>query len=180
MSKAISRRTLATAVGIFMCLVWASESSAKPPEKVFRGQIITAKKRIPTHAKSANAYIKTLKKLKTTKFWENKQKKSWKIYYAAFFKKPLNDLELTVKLYDITDGSKKLVSSYEQYMNTRGEKSVNSHITLDRDFFGVNKHILMTVETKGYILSSGKFMILGEAEKYSGEVNFTEEETRGD
>lgn len=178
MTKASIRRAWAIALGIsLICLVWGSEAEAKNPEKVFRGQIVTSSKRIPASAKSKNAYIKKLKKLRTKKFWENKKKKSWKIYYAAFFRKALNDLEVTVKLYDITNGKKKLVNSYEQYLSTRGEKSIISNITLEREFFGVNKQILMVMSTRSYILCSTKFHILGEAEKYSGEVNFEDDET---
>ena len=90
-----------------------------------------------------------------------------------------NDLELTVKLFDVTDGKKKLVNSYEQYTSDRGQRSLLSYITLERKFFGVNRHILMVMENRGRILATGRFTIIGEAEKFSGEVTFTEEETRG-
>ena len=66
----------------------------KTPEKVFRGQILTSNKRFPTSAKSVSSYIQKLKKNKKTKFQEDKKTKSWKIYIAAFFRKPLNDLEV--------------------------------------------------------------------------------------
>jgi hypothetical protein len=180
MNKTLMRRAIRAAVVICvagaMCGIGTAE--ARNPERVFRGQIVTATKRLPTSARSVGKYISTLKKLRKKKFWENKTKKSWKIYYAAFFRRPLNDLEVTVKLYDITDGRKKLVSSFEQYLDTRGQKSVISYVELERQYFGVNRQILMVMETRGYVLASTKFHILGEAEKYSGKVTFTEEETR--
>lgn len=150
-------------------------AEAGKPEQVFRGEIVTSKKRIPSSAKSPSAFVKKLRKLKTTKFWEDKAKKRWKIYYAAFFRRPLNDLEVTVKLWDISDGRKRLLTSYEQYLDGRGERSVISHITLDREDFGVNKRIMMTMESRGKVLALGKFQILGEAEKFSGEVDFTDD-----
>lgn len=153
-----------------------SSAEARNPEAVFRGQILTARKAFPTAAKSKAQYIKKLKKLKTSKFLENKENKSWKIYYAAFFRRPLNDLEVTVKLYDVTNGRKKLINSYEQYLSSRGEKSVISYITIERQHFGVNKQILMVMESRRYVLAMGRFYILGEAEKFSGEVDFTEDE----
>jgi len=157
----------------------ADAGRGRTPEQVFRGQIITSKKRLPLSAKSNAAYIKKLRHAKKKKFWENKTKKSWKIYYGAFFKRPLNDLEITVNLYDITDGKRFLKGSFEQYLDTRGAKSIISNITIDRDHFGVNRHIMMTVENRGRVLATGRFMILGEGPKYTGEVNFTEEETKG-
>lgn len=146
----------------------------RSPEKVFRGKIITSKKRFPTRAKSPGAYIKKIKKAKATKFQENKKTKSWKIYFAAFFRKPLNDLEVTVKLYDVSNKRRHLISSFEQYTQGRGQKSLISHIKLERKFFGVNKKILMVMESRKSVLAQGTFHILGEAEKFSGSVDFTD------
>lgn len=164
------------ALALALMVAGTSSAEARNPETVFRGQILTARKAFPTSAKSKAQYIKKLKKLKTSKFLENKEKKSWKIHYAAFFRRPLNDLEVTVKLYDVTNGRKKLINSYEQYLPRRGEKSVISHITLERQHFGVNKQILIVMESRRYVLAMGRFYILGEAEKFSGEVDFTEDE----
>ena len=83
---------------------------------------------------------------------------------------------MTVKLYDVTNGRKKLINSYEQYLSGRGETSVISYITLERQHFGVNKQILMVMESRRYVLAMGRFYILGEAEKFSGEVDFTEDD----
>ena len=161
-----------------MVLATGIGSAEANPERVFRGQILTSKKSFPTKAKSKRAYVKKLKKQRASRFKENTETKSWKIHYAAFFRKPLNDLEVTVKLYDITGGKKKMINSYEQYLDRRGERSVISHITLEREFFGVNKRILMVMENRNYILAMARFWIVGEGEKYSGEVDFTEDDDK--
>jgi len=176
MKKAVPGRIAvlaAAALGLLLVAPTAAQAK-RTPEKVFRGQIVTSKKRISTSAKSPAAYISKLKKAKSKKFVENKDKESWKIYYAAFFSRPLNDLEVTVKLFDITDGRAKLVSSFEQYVSERGQQSLISNITLERKFFGVNRQIQMVFESKGRRLAIGKFHILGEEEKFSGEVDFTD------
>ena len=166
----------ATITIIAVSLLFVSSGSVDAnPDRIFRGQILTAAKPFPTSAKSKRKYVQKLKKLRKSKFMENKDKKSWKIHYAAFFRRPLNDLEVTVKLYDITNGRKKLINSYEQYLSTRGQRSIISDITLERQYFGVNKRILMTMETRNYVLAMGRFYILGEAERYSGEVDFTKD-----
>lgn len=155
----------------------AEQALAKSPEKVFSGQIVTSKKRIPTSAKSPSAYVKKIRKAKATKFQEDKKNKSWKIYFAAFFRKPLNDLEVTVKLYDVSSGRRHLITSFEQYTEGRGQRTLISSVKLEREYFGVNKKILMTMESrKSGVLAQGTFHILGEAEKFSGSVDFTDEE----
>jgi hypothetical protein len=151
-------------------------AEARNPEDVFRGQIITSAKRIPTKASSKEAYISQLKRQKTGRFYENKSTKSWKVYYTAFFRKPLNSLEVTIKIYDLSGGGKHMLTSFEQYMDKRGARSITSNVTLERDSFGVNKNLMMTVESNGAVLSATRFAILGEGEKYSGQVNFSEEE----
>ena len=183
------KRTLSVVLGL-ICLVafTAGDAQAKKkkrskrgPEKVFSGKILFSKKRFPTSAKSPGAYTAKLKKQRTDKFWENKKKKEWKVYYAAFFKKKYNDLEVTIKLWDVTSGKKRLGGSFEQYLDKRGERVIISYVTLERQYFGVNKRILMTVEDhRGTVYAKGYLKILGEAEKYTGQVSFTEEETKGE
>lgn len=169
-----SIRALILGIGLaLLASTWgAGEALAGP----FDGKIITAKKRIPLNAKSKRAYFAKLRKVRSENFQENKEKKQWKIYFAAFFKRPLNDLEVTIKLYDITGRQRQLKSSFEQFLGGRGQQSVISSIKLEREQFGVNRHILMTVENRGRVLASGKFKILGEVERFSGKVDFTEDE----
>ncbi len=148
-------------------------AQAKKAAKAFRGQIITSVKRLPTSAKSERAYIQKIRKAKVTKFQENKEKKEWKIYFAAFFRRPLNDLEITVKLYDVTDGKRHLVNSFEQYTDGRGQTSLTSYIKLERKFFGVNRKILMVMESRKTVLAQTTFYILGKAKTFSGKVDFS-------
>lgn len=146
----------------------------------FDGKVVTSAKRIPLSAKSKQAYYAKLRQQSSSRFQENKEKKAWKVHFAAFFKQPLNDLEVTIKLYDVTDKEKHLKASFEQYLDGRGQTSVISHVDLDREHFGVNRKILISVENRGRVLAQGKFEILGEAEKYSGKADFTEEEAAGE
>jgi len=166
------------AVMVFLLCGVHRLAHAKNPEDVFRGQIITSAKRIPTSSKSKAAYIATLRKLKTTRFQEDREKKQWKVHFAAFFRSPLNDLEVTIKIYDISTGKQHLLTAFEQYMDKRGARSVTSQMTLEREHFGVNKNLMMVMENRGRILAAGRFAIVGQGEKFSGQVDFTEEETK--
>ena len=39
-----------------------------------------------------------------------------------------------------------------------------------------NKDLLMTMESKGKVLASARFKVLGEGEKFSGKVDFSKDE----
>lgn len=171
-------RTLVLGLGVALAaaLLTPAEVRAGTP---FDGKIVTSAKRIPTSASSKQAYYAKLRQQSATKFKEDKESKQWKVHFAAFFKQPLNDLEVTIKLYDVTDKQKHMKAAFEQFLDGRGQTSLISHLKLDREHFGVNRKILMTVENRGRILAQGTFEIQGEAEKFSGKADFTEEEASG-
>ncbi|HVK78271.1 MAG TPA: hypothetical protein VM734_33430 [Kofleriaceae bacterium] len=157
----------------------APAEAQRGPEKVFAGKVLTSDKSFPSSAKSANAYVAALRKQSKTQFWEDKAKKTWKIHFAAFFSKPLNDIEVIVKLYDITNGQRSMLASFEQFLDQRGQRALLSQFTLDRKQVGVNKQVMMTVEVQGRVVATGKFKILGEAERYTGKVDFSDDDTKG-
>jgi len=150
----------------------------KGPEKVFGGKIMLSDKKYPSYAKSVGAYISQIKKQSKTKFWEDKTKQTWKIHFAAFFKRPLNDIEVVVKLYDVGGGSRTLIASFEQFLDQRGQNALLSQFTLERKHVGVNKHVLMVLEVQGRTVASGKFDILGQEERYTGKVDFSDDDTK--
>lgn len=180
----VSRRRLGLGLGLGLVLAVATalaipaEAQAGTP---FDGKVVTSAKRIPLSAKSKQAYYAKLRQQSAIKFQEDKEKKAWKVHFAAFFKQPLNDLEVTIKLYDVTDkGQKHLKASFEQFLDGRGQTSVISHVDMDREHFGVNRKILISVENRGRVLAQGTFEIQGEAEKYTGKADFTDEEAAGE
>jgi hypothetical protein len=180
-----ARPLFALVLGVLVSMALIASGGAahaqRGPEKTFAGKILVSSKRFPTEAKSANAYVAALKKQAKTNLYEDKEKKEWKVYFAAFFKAPLDDLEVVVKLYDITSGGQQVLASFEQFTDARGQRTLISNMKLERKQFGVNKHILMTIESRGRVLASGRFKILGEAERFSGKVDFSEEEaTKGE
>ena len=148
------------------------------PDKVFAGKILTSDKKFPSYAKSTGAYISALRKQNKAVFWEDKAKQSWKIHFAAFFKKGLTDIEVAVKLYDIGTAQKALLGSFEQFVDQRGQTALLSSFTLERKQIGVNKHVLMVIEVGGRAVASGKFKLLGQEERLSGKVDFSEDDTK--
>jgi hypothetical protein len=163
------------------CLVVALALVARPaaadkPNKTFAGKVMLSDKRFPGQAKSLAAFNAQIRKQSKTAFREDKDKK-WKIYFAGFLKAPLNDVEYLVKIYDITN--RQLLASFEQFTDSRGQTALLSHMTLDRKTVGVNKQLQITFESKGRVLASNRFKIVGEGEKSSGKVDFSEDEAAG-
>ena len=162
---------------VFALVAGGGVAHADKVSKKFAGQILTSDKKFPNSAKSAGAYISKLQKQKKAKFWEDKEKHEWNIYIACFFKKPLSDLEYTIKFLD--DQGRLLGTPFEQYTDSNSQTSVISSVTLDRKTFGVNRRVKIVLEQGGRIMASGKFQILGEAEHYSGKVDFSEDDANG-
>lgn len=167
------------ALALVFALVRASAPAAADtnPEKVFAGKIITSDKRFPTRAKSGAAFVAAIRKQSKTSFQEDKATKTWKIYFAAFFRRGLGDIEVVVKLYDNGQPGRPMVASFEQYVSERGSKSLLSEFTLERKLVGVNRDLNMVLEVGGQVVASGKFKILGEGERYTGKVDFSADET---
>lgn len=174
----MSVRTLLVS-SVLLLLVAVSPAAAQDPNVAFKGKIMLSSKRFPLSAKSKAAYTAAIKKQSTTSFREDKEKQQWKIFFAAFLAKPLNDVEYMIKFYDVTNGSRQLLGASEAFNDERGQKTIVSNIVLEKKSFGVNKQLLMTIENRGQILASGKFKIVGEGEKFTGKVNFSEEEAAG-
>jgi len=156
-----------------------SPAFAGDPNQVFKGKIMLSTKRFPLSAKSKDAYISAVRKQSSSNFQENKTNGTWKIYFAAFLSKPLNDVEYVIKFYELGGAGQQLLGASEAFNDERGQKTIVSNITLEKKSFGVNKQLLMTIENKGSVLASARFKILGEGERFSGKVNFSEEEAQG-
>ncbi len=162
---------------ILAFLVALSSVAVANPNRAFAGRIMMSDKRFPMQAKSAAAYTAKIKSQSKTSFWEDKENKSWKIHFIGFLKSPLNDLEYLVKIYDLSTRPQTLLSTFEQFTDSRGQTTLVSSVVLERKQFGVNKELMVTMESKGKVLASGRVKILGQAEKFSGKVDFSEDET---
>jgi hypothetical protein len=151
------------------------------PNPAFAGRVILSDKRFPTQAKSLAAYNAQVKKQAKENFYEDKEKKSWRIYFAGFLRGPLNDVEYVVKVFELVGNrGGQMLAAVDQIAYSRGSVSLMSDITLPRSSVGVNKQLLIRLETKqNKVLAEGRFKILGEGERHSGKVNFSEEDANG-
>jgi hypothetical protein len=156
----------------------AAADKLEKPNSAFAGKIMLSEKRFPTQAKSLSAYNAAIRKQSKTNFYEDKEKKGWKIQFAGFLKSPLNDVEYIVKIYELGGRSQQLLASFEQFTDARGQTALISNMLLEKKTIGVNKELLITMESKGRVLASGRFKILGEGEKFTGKVDFSDDEAK--
>ncbi len=157
----------------------ARAADAQNPNQAFAGRIMMSSKRFPQQARSASAYTAAIRKQAQTSFVEAKDTHTWKIHFAGFLKAPLNDLEYVIKLYDVTGKSQQLLVSFDQFTTERGQQTIVSNMTLDKKQVGVNKELMMTMENRGKVLASSRFKIVGEGERFTGKVDFSEDEASG-
>jgi hypothetical protein len=170
------RAIRSAALAVLVLGLVAGSALAQKPEAVFAGKVLLSTKRFPMSAKSPGAYISTLRKQSGSQFWEDKDKHQWKLNFAAFFRGTLDDVEVQVKIYDVGANPQQLLSSFDQFLDERGQKSFISSMILERKQFGVNKQLMITLESHGKVLAAGRFKILGEAEKMSGKVDFSNDD----
>ncbi|MBA3502698.1 MAG: hypothetical protein M4D80_05200 [Myxococcota bacterium] len=177
----MSARTLlvSSVVAIAVLLSTAAPANAEKPNAAFAGKIMLSDKRFPSQAKSLSAFNAKIRSQSKTNFQEDKDKKQWKVHFAGFLRQPLNDLEYIVKVYEMSGGRQQLLLTFEQFTHERGQTALLSNMTLERKHVGVNKELMITMESKGRVLASNRFRILGQGEKYTGKVDFSEEEASG-
>jgi hypothetical protein len=178
----MSARTLSVLVFLILGLqAFARPARAENPNVVFSGRIIVSDKKFPKTATSPSAYVAAIRKQAKTNFPEDKEKKgTWKVYIAGFLKTKLDDLEYVVKIYDVSTKNKQMLQAIDMYTNDRGEQTIISSVTLDKQTVGVNKELMITMESKNKVLASGTFKVLGEGEKFTGKVNFSDDDTKKD
>jgi hypothetical protein len=163
------------ALALLLCAAPAIAKNV--PEDVLKGRIIITDQRIPMHWSSVGSYVSQLKAMNKGTLWYDKKTGKVKIEYAAFFAKPLNDVQVNLVIYDITNGAHNPRGSWEQFMN-RGDRVLFNSITFDKEDFEMNKKYRLVIESRHVALASGEFILRGEGPHYSGKVTFTDEEAR--
>lgn len=178
-----SRRGLLLSLAALPMAALAIENPALAggmPEDHLKGMIIVSDSSLPTKWTSPGEYASRLKKLHKSSFFYDKKTGKIQLYYAAFFAQPVNDLEVTFVVYDITNGvaSQNKKGSWEAFLGKKGERVLFNSIELDKDDFEMNKKYRFVVEYRRKPLAVADIMLRGEGPKYSGKVEFTEDEAK--
>lgn len=169
------KRSLTLLILLFLV---AGSAFARKPEDVFGGRILVSDQPFPTNARSADAYIDAIKKAARDRIQEDKENKQWRVFFAAFFKQPPNDLEVNVRVYDVTNGSRRLVSTFEQYLSNGATRAYVSHVELPRgdgtSGYDPNTKLNMVMESHGRVIADATFFIVGEVKKGPTSVDFSQ------
>ncbi len=164
---------------VFATLAVAAPLFAKgpKPEDMLKGRIIVADKSLPSSWSSVGSYVAQLKGLHKDQIWYDKKTGKVKIYYAAFFAQPVNDVQVELRIIDITAGAHNQLVSTEQFMN-KGDRVLFNSIEIDQQDIPGNKKYLMAIEWRHKPIAQTSFTLRIEGPKYSGKVTFSEDETK--
>src|SRR4030095_12321509 len=73
-------------------------------EDIYKGRIIITKDRLPMRFSSESGFIAAVTQQPTDRVWPKEEKGNdhavWVVEYIAFFAKPLNDNELSLKFWE--------------------------------------------------------------------------------
>ncbi len=145
---------------------------AQSPNVAFAGRIMCSDQRFPGSANNPGAYTAAIRRQAKSNFYERKG--SWRIYTAAFLSQPLDDVEYVVKVYELRGRQQQLLTSFDQYADQRGERTVLSNMDLRQNQVGANKQVLLTLESKGKVLASTQVKLLSaNGQHYTGKVDFS-------
>ena len=97
------------------------------------------------------------------------------VQYAAFFSKPVEDVQVNLVLYDITAGAHTQKVSTENFM-TRGDRVLFNSVVFDKEDIEGNKKYMMTIEDRRRVIASGTFILRTEGPHYSGKVTFSDDD----
>lgn len=145
----------------------------------YGGQVLLFNKRPPSRWANDGVFHRFVSQHKVMSVNEQ-ENGNWRIEYMAFFKRPVNDREVTVRFYNAQDSSGRYLTSYTLYLNDMRQRIVGGAVTLERPDFQPNRYYKITVANQGRTLAQlTKFALTGTEPERNGEVNFTLEETRG-
>jgi hypothetical protein len=158
--------------------VVARKNYADMVADLLKGKVIVMAKRPPDKINSPQGFVRALRVNQKLHIWPDKDhKKEWRYEFMAFFAKPLNDNEVTIKFYDVTEG-KRFVMADTFYLN-KGDRLFASNMVLKKNPFEVDRKYEMSILTaRGALLAATNLWLRGEREHYSGKVTFTDDEAR--
>ena len=180
-SSPMSRRGFGFVIGLgaLLCLPGPSHA-AQMPEDILKGKLIVSTESLPTKWSSAAQFASKLKSLHKSSVTYDKKTGKVEIYYAGFFAQPVPDVQVNFVIYDITDkaAGRAKKGAWEAFLGRKGDRVIFNRVELDKEDVEMNKKYLLAIEFRGKIIASSELIVRGEGPKYSGKVEFTEDETK--
>jgi hypothetical protein len=165
-------------IAAFVLLLGATAFAKGPvPEDYLKGRVIISDHSVPMSWRSVSSYVSTLKSMNKGTLWYDRKTGKVTLQYAAFFARPVNDVQVMLNLYDITGGAHVQKVSTEQFME-QGKRVLFNSVVFDKEDIEGNKKYMLTIEDRHRIIAAGTFILRAEGPHYSGKVTFTDDETK--
>ena len=179
-TRSLPRRLLLRAMVLCLLLLPSALLAGKAPEDLLQGSLLISDSSFPLKWTSPGEYASRLKKLHKSSLNYDKKPGKLPVYYAAFFQYPVNDVQVNFVIYDITNGPSAKVKkgAWEAFLGRKGERALFNSVEIDKEDIEMNKKYLFAIESKSKIIAKGEITLRGELPKYSGKVEFSEEDTK--
>lgn len=168
-------------VALLAMLLTGTSSHARKVEDQYAGRVIVIKRRAPARFRNNSAFASFLRRnrLKAVMSKTTQDGEQWRIEFMAFFKKPLRDVEVKVRFYDITEG-RQFVAADSVFHSARGQRILSSSFELKQpDFRGNRQYLMYVLNARNVVLAQTRFRLVGKRKRYSGRVVFSDEEVKG-
>ena len=147
-----------------------------------RARIFLTQKGIP-RSLSESGVIRFAQGNKATRLLETAdapiEDRQWRATLVVNFNAPVGDSEFGVLFYDIqTDERKFIAPAMTVFVNDRSQRTIVHKLHLKRPQFEPNRRLEMVVTVRRQEVGRYRFQILGDRVQHSGEVTFTDDETR--
>ena len=174
------RSRIGLAAGVAMMVVVAGSlvtlvgvAGAAKAADLLKGRIIISEKPFPSRFASDAAMVAHMKKVHKGELVCTKEG-VWEFHYMAFFAKPLDDIQVTVNLFDMTAGGEFILGA-DQYTSSRGERILASYFKFTREEIPSNHKINILIVHKGVRLASTEVKMRDDR-KFKGKVDFGDDE----
>jgi hypothetical protein len=164
---------------VALCVLVGAVAFAKGPvpEDYLKGRVIISDHAFPMSWTSVSSYVSTLKNMNKGTIWYDKKTGKVTLQYAAFFAQPVNDVQVMLYLFDITNGAHVQKVSTEQFME-KGKRVLFNSVVFDKEDIEGNRKYMLTLEDRRRVIASGTFILRTEGPHYSGKVTFTDDDTK--
>lgn len=147
-----------------------------------RAKIFLTQRGIPRSLNEAGV-LRFARENKATRLLETQdapiKERQWRASLVASFNAPVRDSEFEVLFYDIQTAERKFIApAMTVFVNDTSQKTIVHKMYLKRPQFEPNRRLEMVVTVRRQEVGRYRFQILGDRVQQSGEVTFSDDETR--
>lgn len=169
----------ASLAAVLMTLVPGSDVEAA---QGLRAKLFLTQKGIPRSLSEAGV-LRFARTHKATRLIETQgapvEDRQWRASLVAAFNAPVHDSEFEVLFYDIQTAERKFIApAMTVFVSDTSQRTIVHKMYLKRPQFEPNRRLEMVVTVRRQEVGRYRFQILGDRVQHSGEVTFSDEETR--